>query len=132
MNIEKNIICKITFLFLCYPCYETCSCIFGKTVVTDEHIDNFQKSKVQSSLSRLINCFGTSGYIISSKGAAIMKKGCFPLDNEVINVPFLNNINCFSIDSKMNAMYKKSKSYVVTNPCVITPHISEKYESTIK
>ena len=75
--------------------------------------------------------FGTSGYIINGKGASCLKSKCFPMDGRMIKVPFLNPINCFSIDSLMNSVYKDMEAYVSIIPFVMTPHISDEYKSTI-
>jgi GR25 family glycosyltransferase involved in LPS biosynthesis len=111
--------------------YETCNCIFNKHKMTKIDISNFVKTKINTTIAKLNFCFGMSAYIINPIGAKKLKDNCFPLDNRVINLPFLNNINCFTIDCMMNSIYKDIQAYVCIIPFVITPHISDDYVSTI-
>ena len=111
--------------------YETCNCVFNKTKMKKEDISNFVISKINTSIARLNHCFGTSAYIINPTGARLLKEKCFPLDNRMIKLPFLNNITCFTIDCIMNSVYKDILAYVCILPFVITPHISDDYKSTI-
>lgn len=111
--------------------FETCNCIFNKTKVTKENITNFVTSKINTTIAKLNYCFGMSAYIINPIGAKLLKEKCFPLDNRMINMPFLNNIYCFTIDCMMNSIYKDIDAYVCIVPFAITPHISDEYISTI-
>lgn len=111
--------------------YETCNCVFNKTKMKKEDITNFVNSKINTSIARLNHCFGTSAYIINPTGAKLLKDKCFPLDNRMIKLPFLNNVMCFTIDCIMNSIYKDILAYVCIIPFVITPHISDDYKSTI-
>jgi GR25 family glycosyltransferase involved in LPS biosynthesis len=111
--------------------FETCNCIFNKTKVTKENITNFVTSKINTTIAKLNYCFGMSAYIINPTGAKLLKEKCFPLDNRIINMPFLNNISCFTIDCMMNSIYKDIDAYVCIVPFAITPHISDEYISTI-
>ena len=72
-----------------------------------------------------------SAYIINPSGAKILKETCFPLDNRILNIPFLNKLMCSTIDGMLNSVYKDISAYVCIIPFVITPHISEDYVSTI-
>jgi len=111
--------------------FETCNCIFNKTPVTKEKISKFVTSKINTTIAKLNHCFGTSAYIIHPTGAKLLKENCFPLDNRIINLPFLNNLYSYTIDCMMNSIYKNIDAYVSIIPFVITPHISEDYISTI-
>ena len=111
--------------------YETCNCIFNKTKLTQNHISTFVNSKINTTIAKLNHCFGTSAYIINQSGAKILKESCFPLDNRILNIPFLNRLMCSTIDGMMNSVYKDISAYVCIIPFVITPHISEEYVSTI-
>jgi len=111
--------------------YETCSCVFNKTKVTKTIISNFVNSKINTTIAKLNYCFGTSAYLIHPDGAKMLKSACFPLDNRIINLPFLNNLTCFTIDCMMNSVYKDISAYVCVVPFVITPHISDDYKTTI-
>jgi glycosyl transferase, family 25 len=112
-------------------CYEDCHCIFGKKVVTNADINAFVNSKITTTIARLNNCFGTAAYILTPHAAKLLKSKCFPMDSRMIQVPFLNPINCFSIDSLMNSVYKDLQAYVTIIPFVMTPHISTEYKTTI-
>ena len=112
--------------------YEQCNCIFNKKSVTRSDISNFVSSKINTTIAKLNHSFGTAAYIISPKGAKILKERCFPLNNKIVNIPFLNNIMCFTIDCMMNAVYKDISAYVSVIPFVMTPHISEEFKSTIE
>ena len=111
--------------------YETCNCVFNKHKMTRTDISNFVNSKINTTIAKLNFCFGTSAYIIHPNGAKKLKETVFPLDNRVINIPFLNNLMCFSIDCMMNSIYKDILAYVCIIPFVITPHISDFNKSTI-
>ena len=111
--------------------YETCNCIFNKTKLTKNDISTFVNSKINTTIAKLNHCFGTSAYIINPSGAKILKEKCFPLDNRILNIPFLNKIMCSTIDGMMNSVYKDISAYVCIIPFVITPHVSEDYISTI-
>ena len=111
--------------------YETCNCIFNKHKITKRDISNFVNTKINTTIARLNFCFGTSAYVINPTGAKKLKELCFPLDNRVINMPFLNNLMCYTIDCMMNSIYKDILAYVCIIPFVITPHISDDYKSTI-
>ena len=99
--------------------------------MTRTDISNFVNSKINTTIAKLNFCFGTSAYIIHPNGAKKLKETVFPLDNRVINIPFLNNLMCFSIDCMMNSIYKDILAYVCIIPFVITPHISDFNKSTI-
>jgi len=111
--------------------YETCSSIFSKHKITQDDISNFVNSKINTTIARLHFCFGTSAYVLSPSGAVKLKKLCFPLDNRILNIPFLNNITSFSIDCMMNSVYRDILAFVCIIPFVITPHTSDDYKSTI-
>jgi GR25 family glycosyltransferase involved in LPS biosynthesis len=111
--------------------YETTTCIFNKTKVTEKNIADFVHSKINTTIAKLHYCFGTSAYIINPNGAKKLKDSCFPLDNRIINIPLLNNIKCHTIDCMMNSVYKDISAFVCVLPFVITPHISDNYKTTI-
>jgi len=111
--------------------YETCNCIFNKTKLTKNDISTFVNSKINTTFAKLNHCFGMSAYIINPSSAKILKEKCFPLDNRILNIPFLNKIMCSTIDGMMNSVYKDISAYVCIIPFVITPHVSEDYISTI-
>ncbi len=112
--------------------YEQCNGIFNKTKMTKNDIDKFISSQIYPTIAKLKYCFGTSAYIINPKGAKILLNKCFPLTNRIINnVPFLNNLKCYTIDCMMNSIYGDINAYVCPIPFIITPHISDDYKSTI-
>jgi GR25 family glycosyltransferase involved in LPS biosynthesis len=112
--------------------YEQANCIFNKTRMTKKDIENFVHSKINTTIAKLYFSFGLSSYMISPNGARILKEKCFPLNNKIVNIPFLNNIMCYTIDCMMNTVYKDISAYVCIIPFVITPHISDDYKSTIE
>jgi glycosyl transferase family 25 len=112
--------------------YEQCNSIFNKTKMTQLDIDNFVSSQIYPSIAKLKYCFGIAAYIVSPKGAKLLKEKCFPLNNRIIeNMPFLNNLKCYTIDCMMNSIYKDINAFVCPIPFVITPHISDLYKTTI-
>lgn len=119
---------------LCYnnTIYEQCNCTFGKKKMTKTDISNFVNSKINTAVAKLHHSFGLAAYIISPKGAKILKERCFPLNNRIVNIPYLNHIMCFTIDCMMNSVYKDIAAYVCIIPFVITPHISDDYKTTIE
>ena len=112
--------------------YETCNCIFGKKNVTNEDISIFVNSKINSTIAKLNYCFGTSAYIINPNGARILKEKCFPMNNKIIKMPFINNLMCYTIDCMMNSAYKEIDAYVSIIPFVITPHYNTGYKTTFQ
>jgi GR25 family glycosyltransferase involved in LPS biosynthesis len=111
--------------------YETCNCVFNQTKLTKNDIFNFVNSKINTTIAKLNNCFGSSSYIISPMGAKALKQKCFPLNNQILKMPFLNQIMCTTIDGMMNSAYKDISAYVCVIPFVITPQLSDDYKSTI-
>ena len=61
----------------------------------------------------------------------MLKATCFPLNNRILNIPFLGAIKSYTIDCMMNYVYKEISAYICIIPFVITPHISDDYKSTI-
>jgi len=112
--------------------FEKCNCIFNKTKMKKEDIDKFINSKINTTIAKLNHSFGMACYIITPNGAKILKEKCFPLNNKIITLPFLNNIMCYTIDCMMNSVYKDISAYICIIPFVITPHISDEYKSTIE
>ena len=118
---------------LCYKntIYENCNSIFGKKKMTNYDIENFRKDKIYPTIAKLNYSFGLASYIISPKGARMLKATCFPLNNRILNLPFLGAIKSYTIDCMMNYVYKELSAYICIIPFVITPHISDDYKSTI-
>jgi glycosyl transferase family 25 len=102
-------------------------------VIGECDINSFVKSKVMGmgGIARLNNSFGTSCYLLSPSGGRLLKERCFPMYNRMINVPFLNDVMCYTIDCMMNSVYRDINAYVCIIPFVITPHTNKDYKSTI-
>jgi GR25 family glycosyltransferase involved in LPS biosynthesis len=111
--------------------YETCHCLFGRHKMTKTDIDTFVSTKINPTLAKLNFCFGMSAYIINPAGAKKLINGCFPMDNRILTMPFLNNLMSYTIDCMANSIYKDISAYVCIIPFVVTPHISEDYRTTI-
>lgn len=128
-------------LQLCYNCdsilsfsntnFENAISIFTKKKFDDKDILEFQKSQIHPTIAKLNMSFGTGGYVITPHGAKILKRECFPLDNRIINIPFLGKIKAYTIDCMMNDVYKKINAYVCPIPFVMTKHLHIKYTSEI-
>jgi len=111
--------------------YETCNCVFNKHKMTKTDITNFVNTKINTTIAKLNFSFGMSAYVINPNGAKKLRDLCFPLENRILYVPFLQKIMSFTIDCMMNTIYKDILAYVCIIPFVITPHISDDYKSTI-
>lgn len=111
--------------------HQKCNTIFEKTKLKQKDIDNFKCFNIHPTIAKLNHCFGTAAYIISPKGAMLLKQQCFPLTNKVCKVPMIQNFICFSIDSILNTIYSKINAFVCLQPFVITRHECENYTSTI-
>jgi GR25 family glycosyltransferase involved in LPS biosynthesis len=111
--------------------FETCNAMFGQTKITKIDIQNFVQSTIHPSVAKLFHSFGSSAYIISPKCAQKLINRCFPLDNEIVSIPFLGNIPCYTIDCKLNAIYKELNAFICVTPFIITPHLSDEYKTTI-
>lgn len=141
-NIMNNMLSKdwdivqLSYNFDSVLCYkntlcEQCNSVFNKTKMTKNDIEEFVNSKINTTIAKLIHSFGMSCYILSPKGAKILKERCFPLCNKTVTIPFLNKIMCYTIDCMANTVYKDISAYVSVIPFVITPHINDDYKSTI-
>ena len=111
--------------------YETCNCMFSKHKMTKPDIVRFIHTKIHTTIARLNHCFGMSAYVLHPNGAKKMKERCFPLDNRILRMPFIDNLMSYTIDCMMNSIYKDMSAYVCVIPFVITPHISDDYKTTI-
>jgi GR25 family glycosyltransferase involved in LPS biosynthesis len=113
--------------------YSDCHCIFDDNNITDTMVNDFRSSTIHPTIARLNYCFGTSCYLLHPRGAKLLSKNCFPLNNRVIaNVPFLNTVTSHTIDCMMNGLYKNISAFVCIIPFTMTPHNSEQYVSTIQ
>jgi GR25 family glycosyltransferase involved in LPS biosynthesis len=111
--------------------FEKCNAIFNNTKFTKKNIQEFIHTKINTSIAKLYACFGMSAYIISPKGAKLLKDRCFPLYDRIITVPFLNNVACFTLDCILNDVYPSINAFVSVIPIAITPHTSDHYISTV-
>ena len=126
-------------LQLCYNCdsilsfsntnFENAISLFTKTKFDDKDILEFQKSKIHPTIAKLNMSFGTGCYAITPYGAKILKNECFPLDNRIINIPFVGKIKAYTIDCMMNDVYRKINAYVCPIPFVMTKHLHINYLS---
>ena len=105
--------------------------MLNKKKMTNYDIENFRKDKIYPTIAKLNYSFGSASYIISPKGARMLKATCFPLNNRILNLPFLGAIKSCTIDCMMNYVYKELSAYICIIPFVITPHISDDYKSTL-
>lgn len=116
--------------------YEQSYCMFGRKNMTKTDVENFVNSKIYPTIARLNNSFGISAYVVSPKGAKILKRKCFPLDNRLVNIrlPFIKSkcIRSYTVDCIMNTVYKDINAYVCPIPFVITPHISDELNTTTR
>jgi len=111
--------------------YEICNSIFTKHNMTKTDITQFIHSNIHTTVAKLHHCFGMAAYVLHPNGARKLKERCFPLDNRIIQMPFIDNLMSYTIDCMMNSIYKEISAYVCVIPFVITPHISDDYKSTI-
>jgi len=129
-------------LQLCYNCdsilsfsntnFEKTISLFNKTKFDDKDILEFQKSQIYPTIAKLNMSFGAGCYAITPDGARVLKRECFPLDNRIINIPFIGNIKAYTIDCMMNDVYRKINAYVCPIPFVMTKHLHKNYVSEIK
>jgi len=126
-------------LQLCYNCdsilsysntnFENAISIFTKKKFDDNDILEFQKSKIHPTIAKLNISFGAGCYVLNPDGAKFLKRECFPLDNRILNVPFVGNLKAYTIDCMMTYLYNKMNAYVCPIPFVMTKHLYIKYVS---
>jgi glycosyl transferase, family 25 len=111
--------------------YERCISIFSDTKPSYDDIEINRKTEIYPSVAKLNHSFGLSCYIISPKGAKILRDYCFPLYDKLIHIPVRGRIKSCSIDCIMNSIYSSIKGYVSLFPIVIVPHGCSYNKSTI-
>lgn len=109
--------------------FENALSIFTKKKINDKDILEFQKSQIYPTIAKLNMSFGAGCYAITPYGAKILKQECFPLDNRIINIPFVGNVKAYTIDCMMNDVYRKINAYVCPIPFVMTKHMHINYIS---
>ena len=109
--------------------FENAISVFTKKKFDDKDIIEFQKSLIHPTIAKLNMSFGTGCYCITPDGAKILKRECFPLDNRIINIPFVGKIQAYTIDCMMNDVYCKINAYVCPIPFVLTKHLYVNYVS---
>lgn len=112
--------------------FENAISIFTKKKFNDKDIFEFQKSQIHPTIAKLNMSFGSGCYAISPQGAKILKNECFPLDDRIINIPFIGKIKAYTIDCLMNDVYRKINAYVCPIPFVMTKHLHINYLSEAK
>ena len=110
--------------------FEYTKCIFDNKKFTDNDIAVFQQSILYPTVAKLRHAFGTSAYIISPKGAKLLKDKCFPMDNRNLNLK-LKKMKSSSIDCMMNYYYNDINAYVCPIPFIMSKHLHINYNSTI-
>lgn len=111
--------------------FENAISFFTQKKIDDKDIIEFQKSQIYPTIAKLNMSFGTGCYVISPSGAEIMKRECFPLDNRIINIPFVGKTKAYSIDCIMNDLYSKINAYVSPIPFTMTRHLHKNYVSEL-
>lgn len=112
--------------------FENAISVFTKKQFDDTDILEFKKSQIYPTIAKLNMSFGLGCYAITPSGAKILKQECFPLDNRIINIPFVGKIKSYTIDCMMNDVYSKINAYVTPIPFVMTKHLHINYQSEIK
>jgi len=78
---------------------------------------------------KLHHAFGLCGYAISPKGANILSRHCFPLDDRALHVARIGRIRASTLDCMMNAFFSKTRAFACYPPVVLSPN--DKGASTI-
>lgn len=87
-------------------------------VMLRSNLDLFKKTTTQPNFYKLIECWGTPAYSISSAGAKKLKSLCFPLRG------------VYAIDHAMNKNFRFVNALVAFPPLVVTPN--RKLDSTVQ
>jgi GR25 family glycosyltransferase involved in LPS biosynthesis len=111
---------------LSFKTLEDCHCTFGKHKID---VDEFVHSKINTTIAKLNNVFGVAAYMIHPNGAKRFKKDCFPMNHTILHLPYLNMVQCYTLDMMMNTVYKDMNAYVCIFPIVMTLHGQEGYKS---
>jgi glycosyl transferase family 25 len=82
----------------------------------------FQEADFDVMPLRLVNAFGIVSYSVTPAGARRLLAACFPLRNDPILIPGLNNrlLANISLDATMNRHYRSLNAYVCFPPLVWT------------
>ena len=84
-----------------------------------QRASDFQNVEFNSLLFRLVGAFGTVCYSLSTKGANRLSELCFPLKNEVVNIPGLGKeIPNIGIDTVLNKHYPAVQAFACFPPLV--------------
>jgi GR25 family glycosyltransferase involved in LPS biosynthesis len=94
--------------------------VFTPKQPSDESAAVFQRSTAEVAAFRLINCFGTAGYVVSPRGAKRLLELCFPMENRFLRVEALNRtIAVMGVDGMMNFIYNSIEAFACLSPLVI-------------
>lgn len=87
------------------------------------NVENFRTSLIKPLILELNSSFGLPCYSISSKGAAKLYSGCFPLSsvNKYTGIPFNNT----GLDVAMSTVYPNINSFICVPPLVATNNTKE-------
>lgn len=78
---------------------------------------------------RLHHAFGLCGYAVSPKGAQLLSRRCFPLDDRVLHIARIGRIRASTLDGMMNAVFSKTRAFACYPPAVLSPN--DKAASTV-
>lgn len=94
--------------------------VFTPKQPSNESAAVFQRSTAEVAAFRLINCFGTAGYVVSPRGAKRLLELCFPMENRFLRVAALNRtIPVMGVDGMMNFIYNSIEAFACLSPLVI-------------
>lgn len=94
--------------------------VFTPKQPSNESAEVFQRSTAEVAAFRLINCFGTAGYVVSPRGAKRLLELCFPMENRFLRVAALNRtIPVLGVDGMMNFIYNSIEAFACLSPLVI-------------
>lgn len=99
---------------------------FVNTELTDGRLVEFQHSLIHPTIVNLKHAFGTSGVLLSPRGAKKLLEICLPLDNREIAInglkpPFYS----YSIDGQFNDAYTKLNAFAVVPPIGVVANLKE-------
>ena len=97
--------------------------IFSVKYPTANHLSDFANSTNPVGLHRLVMAMGTCGYAVAPKGAQMLIRTCFPMDNRPVGFRCTNAMwRASGIDNMMGAVYRKISAFACVAPLVLTPN----------
>jgi len=94
---------------------------FSVKFPTAKHLSDFAASTYPVGLHRLVMAMGICGYAVTPKGAQILMRACFPMDNRPVGFRSTNAVwPACTLDAMMGTAYQRMSAFACVAPLVMT------------